>query len=100
MWGVLFAVISPRQTCLLLSRHMALFNPASRPELLRALLPLLAPGTATQAGCRHLCACLTQHQLLVEALPDCHPALDALLGRVLHLTDAHDQARMLLLYIR
>ena len=74
---------------------MALYEYGARLSLLRALLPQLAGSTVQPSVAEHVVACMEQHQLLVETLPEAGAAVDAFAQRVLALVSATDQARAL-----
>jgi hypothetical protein len=72
-----------------------LYEYETRLSLLRALLPQLAGSTVQPSVAEHVVACMEQHQLLVETLPEAGAAVDAFAQRVLALVSVTDQARAL-----
>ena len=74
---------------------MALYEYETRLSLLRSILPQLAGSTVQPSVAEHVVACMEQHQLLVETLPEAGAAVDAFTQRVLALVSTTDQARAL-----
>ena len=70
-----------------------MFQAASRPPLLRALLAQVSGTGVNESVAAQVVTCIQQHHLLEEVAPESGAAVDAFAGQVLSLVANTEQAR-------